>query len=209
MKAIHRTLVTGGLLSVASALMPGVALGQRSGVQIWAETCGNCHTAQPAARYTADQWASIIVQMKITARMTDDDADAVLQFLQGGAKRVASAASAPVVAEDNWQPVQLASVDTAHLGWGTAAADAAKNFAGLCAPCHGSAGAGDGPVAAALDPRPTDLTDAEFLASRSDAELETAIGKGIRTMPGFENQITAEQIHALVTYIRGLGKGGN
>ena len=32
------------------------------------------------------------------------------------------------------------------------------NFHDYCSPCHGRAGRGDGPVAAALTPRPSDLT---------------------------------------------------
>jgi mono/diheme cytochrome c family protein len=39
------------------------------------------------------------------------------------------------------------------------------NFHAYCAPCHGRAGTGDGPVAAALTKRPSDLTK---LALRND-----------------------------------------
>ena len=36
--------------------------------------------------------------------------------------------------------------------------DGKQMFASYCAPCHGRGGKGDGPAAAALNPRPADLT---------------------------------------------------
>lgn len=38
------------------------------------------------------------------------------------------------------------------------AADAKEMFTSYCAPCHGASGKGDGPAAAALNPKPADLT---------------------------------------------------
>lgn len=64
---------------------------QRSGVEVWAQTCGNCHIAQPAARYTAEKWNSIATHMIIVARLTDEEGDAVIQFLREGAKDMTSA----------------------------------------------------------------------------------------------------------------------
>ena len=40
----------------------------------------------------------------------------------------------------------------------TPATDAPAMFRSYCAPCHGIAGKGDGPAAAALNPKPADLT---------------------------------------------------
>jgi mono/diheme cytochrome c family protein len=38
------------------------------------------------------------------------------------------------------------------------ASDAKEMFTSYCAPCHGASGKGDGPAAAALTPKPADLT---------------------------------------------------
>lgn len=84
--------------------------------------------------------------------------------------------------------------------------DAKAVFTKLCAACHGPAGAGDGPAAAALKPRPASFTDAQFQASRTDAQLTASITGGKPPMPPFGKQLTAEQIRALVAYVRALGK---
>lgn len=72
---------------VASAAFPRMVHAQRSGVEIWAATCGNCHLTQPASRYTAKDWDSIGMHMVITARLTDAQGDAVIEFLKNGAMR--------------------------------------------------------------------------------------------------------------------------
>ena len=47
-----------------------------------------------------------------------------------------------------------------------------------CAPCHGSEGRGDGPAAAALNPKPRDFGLADWQATISDRQIETAILRG-------------------------------
>jgi hypothetical protein len=56
----------------------------RSGVEIWSQTCGNCHRNQPGSRYSADKWRSILMHMRIDARLTDDETAAILAFLTRG-----------------------------------------------------------------------------------------------------------------------------
>ncbi len=53
----------------------------RSGLEMWAQTCGNCHQNQPAGRYSKDYWISVIAHMRIEARLTDAEAEAILAFL--------------------------------------------------------------------------------------------------------------------------------
>lgn len=78
-------------------------------------------------------------------------------------------------------------------------------FASLCAACHGSVGAGDGPAAAALRPRPASFKDSLFQVGRTDEQLAAAIKGGKPPMPAFAQQLTPVQIRALVTYIRAFG----
>jgi high-affinity iron transporter len=75
-----------------------------------------------------------------------------------------------------------------------------------CAMCHGPAGGGDGAMAAAMDPKPTNLADSAFQKARTDEQLATAIGDGKGLMPGYKAQLSADQIQALVSYIRKLGE---
>jgi mono/diheme cytochrome c family protein len=83
--------------------------------------------------------------------------------------------------------------------------DAAAEFAGKCAMCHGKAGAGDGAASAAMNPKPPDFTAAEYQESRSDEEIAEAIKTGKGMMPAYGEKLSAEAIDGLVAYIRTLG----
>jgi hypothetical protein len=89
MYRLLKVLVPAGLVVSAMIASPVPTAAQRSGVEIWAQSCGRCHRPQPARRYTAERWETIVAQMRIYARLTDDEANAVLEFLQGSAKPVA------------------------------------------------------------------------------------------------------------------------
>lgn len=93
MKSIDRMFVVCGAMGLVLALTPARAVAQRSGVEVWAQTCGNCHAAQPGSRYSAENWQRLVRHMMITARMTDADADAVRQFLMSSARQVVAAAA--------------------------------------------------------------------------------------------------------------------
>lgn len=60
-------------------------------------------------------------------------------------------------------------------------------YAAQCASCHGAAGAGDGPAAAALNPPPIAFTDLERARERSVFALYQVITQGLdgTAMPGF------------------------
>lgn len=84
--------------------------------------------------------------------------------------------------------------------------DAKTLFAQLCAACHGKAGAGDGPAASALNPRPANFADTTFQATRTDQQLTAAITAGKPPMPAFRVQLSPAQIKSLVDYVRELGR---
>lgn len=56
-----------------------------------------------------------------------------------------------------------------------AAAEARTLFDSLCFTCHGSAGHGDGPGAAALDPKPRSFADVVWQDSVSDEQIQKTI----------------------------------
>lgn len=58
------------------------------------------------------------------------------------------------------------------------AADARKLFATKCVVCHGDHGAGDGPGAAALTPKPRAFGDATWQASVTDEQIKKTIVEG-------------------------------
>jgi mono/diheme cytochrome c family protein len=79
-------------------------------------------------------------------------------------------------------------------------ASARPLFAAQCASCHGSAGRGDGPMAAMF--RPADLSAGALQSTRSDAELAAAITNGRGRMPAFGQNLRPEAVGALVRLIR-------
>ncbi len=83
--------------------------------------------------------------------------------------------------------------------------DAQALYRKLCAACHGPTGGGDGPVAAALKPKPASFTDPQFQAARTDEQFTAAIKAGKPPMPPFGQQLSAAEVKALVAYIRQLG----
>jgi cytochrome c oxidase cbb3-type subunit III len=84
------------------------------------------------------------------------------------------------------------------------------DYATYCAPCHGSAGQGDGPLARMLVPKPARHSDAAFMNTLSDEYLFRLLKDG---GPAFEKSplmgawgriLSEQQIHDLVAYTRSL-----
>ena len=99
---------------------------------------------------------------------------------------------------------------------GTAqAADLAKGksiFTGYCASCHGQTGKGDGPAAAALNPKPKDLSDPKVAGGLTDKYLADIISKGgaavgkSALMPPWGGTLKAGDIENVVAFIKSLTK---
>lgn len=75
---------------------------------------------------------------------------------------------------------------------------------GTCVNCHGSEGAGDGPVAAQLNPSPRNFQHHGFWRHRTEGEIFWVIKNGSpgTSMIGFAGQLTDEEIWALIHYER-------
>jgi mono/diheme cytochrome c family protein len=78
-------------------------------------------------------------------------------------------------------------------------------YSTYCTPCHGKKGSGDGPAAAALNPKPADHTSAKVQAE-SDGTLFWKLSEGHSPMPAYQAVLTATQRWDLVNYIRTLAK---
>jgi mono/diheme cytochrome c family protein len=78
-------------------------------------------------------------------------------------------------------------------------------FGAMCATCHGTGGAGDGPGRPPVAQIPS-FADASFQAGRTDEELATVIrdGRG-GFMPAFGDRLSPEGIAALVRHVRRFG----
>lgn len=79
-----------------------------------------------------------------------------------------------------------------------------------CLTCHGEEGHGDGFNAFSLDPRPRDLADPAFQASKSDDDLAAIIrsGGGVAGMstgmPPYGRTLNERRIRNIVSYLRTL-----
>jgi len=76
-------------------------------------------------------------------------------------------------------------------------------FATHCAACHGVAGAGDGPAAAALRPRPPDLR-AHHVALHTAGDIYWWITHGKPPMPAFGDQLGPDARWHLINFLRVL-----
>ena len=89
------------------------------------------------------------------------------------------------------------------------AADARKLFATKCIVCHGDHGAGDGPGAAALNPKPRAFSDPTWQASVTDDQIKktileggAAVGKSAAMSANPELADKPDELSALVKIVR-------
>src|SRR5438477_4967771 len=89
------------------------------------------------------------------------------------------------------------------------AADAKANWDANCAQCHGKSGNADTKMGKTLNAK--DLTDAKVQAGFTDAKATESIKNGVKengktTMKAFGDKLSADEIKALVAYVRTLKK---
>ena len=91
--------------------------------------------------------------------------------------------------------------------------EAKEIFSQRCVTCHGAAGKGDGAGAAALNPKPRDLTSKEWQASVKDDHIEKiilqggqAVGKSVAMPPNPDLDRKPMVIKALRAQVRALGQ---
>lgn len=92
------------------------------------------------------------------------------------------------------------------ISWETVAVGQ-EAYDSLCVSCHGIYGRGDGLMASSLSPQPRDLSDPVYHKQVSDKELFRIISEGRGAMPGVADVISAEDRHAVVTFIRLFSPG--
>ncbi len=85
-----------------------------------------------------------------------------------------------------------------------------ETFQTMCSPCHGPNGHGDGPSAAALDPKPRNLARPGYVASLSDEHIVKLLkGGGAAVglsplMPPLGAAMTEQQLADVIAYVRTL-----
>jgi mono/diheme cytochrome c family protein len=75
-----------------------------------------------------------------------------------------------------------------------------------CVLCHGPEGKGDGPAAAALNPKPRNHTDGAYMNSRTDEQLLAVIHNGKGAMPAWKGVLSEQEMQDVLKYVRTLAK---
>jgi mono/diheme cytochrome c family protein len=85
----------------------------------------------------------------------------------------------------------------------------AQVYAERCSGCHGDHGAGDGPAADALVPKPRNFRDATFWRDRTFDQLRGIVKKGKpgTMMPGFDGVLTDAEMDAVTRFVQGFDPG--
>jgi mono/diheme cytochrome c family protein len=104
------------------------------------------------------------------------------------------------------------SVGVAADAGGPSGASGKQVYEQQCAKCHGTSGKGDGPMGAALQPKPTDFTNGKVMAGKTEAQIEAVVRDGgaahglSKEMPTFQSVLTPAQIKAVSTYVESFAK---
>ena len=83
-----------------------------------------------------------------------------------------------------------------------------EKFELICASCHGPGGKGDGPAAAALDPKPRDLSDPAYVSTLTDEHIFKTVKEGGASvgksplMPAWGGTLTDDNIWNVIAYVR-------
>ncbi len=109
--------------------------------------------------------------------------DAALTEMSEGLKALIEAKAEPEAVAERARALREAVIRhsgllVAPLTW-PSVADGGRAYAAACASCHGVAGAGDGPLADGLDPRPTNFVEGERVASLSPFQVYNTIRMGV------------------------------
>ncbi|MBN8458817.1 MAG: cbb3-type cytochrome c oxidase subunit II [Verrucomicrobia bacterium] len=121
----------------------------------------------------------------------------LIAYLRSLAERNPDANRSPATA---WTPANVLPPSPENGG---------RHFARWCATCHGSAGRGDGPLAASLTKKPADLANGPFNWTAGDEQTELRIARIIKfgipgtDMPGHE-PLTDQQAADLARYVSRL-----
>jgi mono/diheme cytochrome c family protein/Tol biopolymer transport system component len=77
-----------------------------------------------------------------------------------------------------------------------------------CAPCHGASGNGDGPIAAGMNPRPSDFTRHMIAGQHTDGQVFLWIKNGVSgtAMRAWGDRLSEDEIWQLVVYLRTFGQ---
>jgi mono/diheme cytochrome c family protein len=105
-------------------------------------------------------------------------------------------------------PCLVVSITLASAGEKGDAAKGKEVFQNTCASCHGAEGKGDGVAAAALDPKPRNLSDAAYVSTLTNEHMYKVISEGGASvglspmMAAWGGVLSEQDIWNVIAYIR-------
>ena len=83
MKIVYRIAVVSTLLLIMiDSCKPSQVVLNKSGGQLWAETCTRCHYAPPSVDFDDHEWDLIGMHMQIKAQLTSDEVEKIVLYLK-------------------------------------------------------------------------------------------------------------------------------
>jgi cytochrome c oxidase cbb3-type subunit I/II len=174
------------------------------GGSLFAANCASCHG--PAGKGDGKASASLLPRPAnlTAARFSDERLSSVLW------NGIVGSAMPP------WRQLPtedlralVAYIDSLHVASAppstqesSSLAEGKALFAAACASCHGDTGAGNGPAASALAPSPTNFHLKKPTAERAWEVLENGVPG--TAMPPWKDQLSEDERHALVEFVRSL-----
>ncbi len=55
---------------------------EKSGAQLWGETCNRCHLAPSPSAYNDTDWETIALHMRVRANLTENEINKIKEFLK-------------------------------------------------------------------------------------------------------------------------------
>ncbi|MGQ0793426.1 MAG: c-type cytochrome [Deltaproteobacteria bacterium] len=148
----------------------------------------------------------------ISCSKTEEEPEAATEaIVENTPEPTIEAATPEPQAEETTAPAaeEAANTDGAQAAAapkGDAALGKAK-FETICASCHGIGGKGDGVAAAALNPKPRDLSDAAYVSSLTNDHIFKVIKEGGPSvgksplMPAWGGALSDDDIHNVIAHI--------
>ena len=69
-------------LFLAGSTCAGAQLPQREGVVLYRKKCGGCHRPYAPSEIKAQEWEKTLADMKIRAKLTDDEVVAIRRYVE-------------------------------------------------------------------------------------------------------------------------------
>jgi len=203
LKALEQRFAN-ALGSEAALELPKRSVNLVEGRQLYEQSCASCHGMAGVGNGPASKGMNP-KPPAIGERVTMHDVSPATMFriLSVGVAGTPMAGFANALpAEQRWNIVSyLMSLRSAPAQL----AEGEGLYTQRCMQCHGSLGAGDGVFARSLSRLPQEIGSFFFQASRSDAQLESAIHEGVAgtAMPPAPD-LTPKQVESVVSYVRTL-----